>query len=303
MPLLKHHQSRKVTKLLNMGYPGSGKTYALACFPRAGYRLIIVDFDNGLDILLNLLMDDKEAMDRVYFETFTDSLKAMVGSGRTTEDTSGNVQVPMIVSKGSPKAMTGAMRALTEWKFPIEKGSKETYNLGNIGDWDDKTIVVIDSLGLAGQAAMRFIKQLNKHQFDMFSSKPDYGQAMEMLEKMLMLLYSDGVQCNVIVNTHVTLVEDPRTGQDRGLPRALGSKLPPNVGGYFNTVVYTEASGSGQNKKHWIHTVSENKLELKLPVKPGVIPARLPTEDGLLTIFRKLQSEPWKEEEVKAEKE
>ena len=283
MPQATEHQSNKITKLLNMGDAGAGKTGALACLAKAGQRLIICDFDNGLDILIGILRKDKASLERIYYETFTDPLK--MGPQN------------MIVTDGKPAAFTDAMKGLTKWEFPISEGSTEKYNLGNSGDWGPDTTIVIDSLGFASDAALRFVRQLNMHQFDNFVSQPDYGQAMTRIENMLQLLYSDNIKCNVIVNTHITYLEDVLKGTLKGLPRALGSKLPPKVGGYFNSIIRTMTEGQGRSQKRVIKTASDIGVELKLPVAPGTIQDTLPIESGLLTIFNALKSEEWIEKE------
>ncbi|KKK64421.1 hypothetical protein LCGC14_2984400, partial [marine sediment metagenome] len=106
MPKGTEHQSKKTTKLLNLGNPGGGKTGALACLAKAGYRLIIVDYDNGLDILINLCKNDKKALNNIYFETFTDKMQMVNG---------------MILPVGTPRAFTDSMNALTKWKFPVSR--------------------------------------------------------------------------------------------------------------------------------------------------------------------------------------
>jgi hypothetical protein len=199
----------------------------------------------------------------------------------------------LIVTKGKPNAFTGAMKGLTKWEFPIEEGSSETYNLGNSGDWRSDTTLVIDTLGFAADAALRFVRQSNMNQFEKFVSQPDYGQAMGRIEGMLQLLYSDSIQCNVIVNTHITYLEDVLKGTLKGLPRALGSKLPPKVGGYFNSIVRTMTEGQGKSQKRVIKTASDIGTELKLPLTPGAIPDTLPIENGLLTIFNALKQGEW----------
>lgn len=269
MPRATEHQSRRTTKLLNMGDSGSGKTGALACLAKAGQRLIICDFDNGVDILVGILRNDPKALEHIYYETFTDQLML--------------AQQNVIVSKGKPTAFSRALRALDKWKF-------EDYDLGSVYDWGPDTTVVIDSLGFASDAALRLVRQENLHQFDKFVSQPDYGQAMTMIEGMLQLLYSDSVKCNVIVNTHIIYTEE---GQRKGLPRALGSKLPPKVGGYFNTIIRTKTEGVGKSLKRVIKTASDIETELKLPVPPNSVPDTLPIEDGLLTIFNALKTEDW----------
>jgi septum formation inhibitor-activating ATPase MinD len=60
MPQATKHQSHRTTKMLNMGDAGSGKTGALASLAKAGQRLVILDFDNGLDILIGLLKNDQK---------------------------------------------------------------------------------------------------------------------------------------------------------------------------------------------------------------------------------------------------
>ncbi len=298
MPQGTKHQSKKTTKLLNVGIPGSGKTGATACLIKAGYRMIVVDFDNGVDILVNALKDDKEALERLYYETFTDEMQLVKGQSRTSDDKF--KPSAMIVTKGTPTAFTRALSGLTHWKFPVEAGSSETYDLGNIGDWGPDTIVMIDSLGFAGMAALRFVRQLNMHQLDTFTSQPDYGQAMDMLEGMLQLLYSESVKCHVIVNSHITFLEDILKGSLIGLPRALGSKLPPKVGGYFNSIVHTTTVGAGKSAKRVIRIDSEGLVELKLPILPNTLPSQLLLKDGLLTIFKTLQSADWIEKEPQA---
>ncbi len=296
MPQGTKHQSKKTTKLLNLGVPGSGKTGATACLVEAGYRLIVVDFDNGVDILVNLLRENREALERLYYETFTDKMQLIKGQSRGKDDKI--KPSAMIVTKGTPTAFIDALAGLTKWKFPVEDGSTETYDLGNIGEWGPDTIVLIDSLGFAGVAALRFVRQLNMHQLDTFTSQPDYGQAMDMLEGMLQLLYSDSIRCHVIVNSHITFIDDILKGTLIGLPRALGSKLPPKVGGYFNSIVHTTTVGSGKSAKRVIRIASEGMVELKLPILPGTLPSELPIKDGLLTIFKTLQSADWVEEET-----
>jgi len=284
MPQGTKHQSTKITKLLNIGDSGSGKTGALACLLKGGYRLIIVDFDNGLDILVGILRDDKEALDRMYFETFTDRLKLVN---------------QMIVPVGEPKAFVNAMNGLERWKFRTEPGSEEYYDLGSAFDWGPDTVLVIDSLGFAGEAALRLVRQMNGHQFDKFVAIPDWGQAMIKIEGLLQILHSKSIKCHVIVNSHITYIEDAIKGTQRGLPRALGSKLPPKVGGYFNSLVRSETIGSGKSAKRIIRTTSESGVELKLPVAPGTVKDELPISDGLLTIFKTLQRHEWTEESSK----
>src|SRR4030067_419490 len=81
----------------------SGKTGALASLVKAGYELAILDFDSGLDILVNVLREEKNAQEllsRVYFVTLTDKMKAVGGQ---------------MIPEGIPTAFTRAMNLLTHW--------------------------------------------------------------------------------------------------------------------------------------------------------------------------------------------
>ena len=276
MPAGTEHHSRNITKLLNIGPPGSGKTGALACLAEAGYRLVILDFDNGIDILINVVRKHKpEALSNIIYEVCTDKMKMVPGMAGGK-----------IVTEGPPTAWVKAITGLSRWKFPIAAGSKETYDLGPASSWGPETILVLDSLGLAGEAAMRFVVQLNAHQFLDYKDRADYGQAMDRLETLLQLLFSDGIGCNVIVNTHITYVEDRMNKSLQGMPRALGSALPPKVGGYFNTIV---RSTTKEGSKRVILTRVDMAVELKLPLLPDALPSELPIETGLLTLFQALQ--------------
>src|SRR6185503_5608465 len=59
MSSILQHQSATTTKLMIVGPSGEGKTGALASLVCAGYKLRILDFDNGIDNLFNLLTRDE----------------------------------------------------------------------------------------------------------------------------------------------------------------------------------------------------------------------------------------------------
>lgn len=263
MPTLSHHQSFETTKMLFVGDSGSGKTGALASLVKAGYELVIADMDNGLDILRSLLTN--EELERVHFQTFTDQLKSIEGK---------------VVPKGNPTAWPELLKNLDNWK-------DEDETLGPISDWEHPRVFVLDSMTLAGLAALRWQLHMNGRSGQQ-PWQSDWGEAMDKLEKMLQLLYSDAVRCHVIVTSHVTYLESEEGQMTRGLPMALGSKLPPKVPRYFNTVVLARTQGSGSAAKHKIFTRSQGIVELK-NAAPGKMPPDLPLETGLATIFKTLQ--------------
>src|SRR4051812_13507500 len=103
MPSLANHQSNEFTKLLVEGDSGTGKTGALASLVSAGYKLRILDFDNGLDVLKQyILRDCPENISNVEFRTLRDKRKASADG-------------PVIA--GTPKAFVESIKLLDRWKY------------------------------------------------------------------------------------------------------------------------------------------------------------------------------------------
>lgn len=253
-------------KMLLPGDSGSGKTGALASLAKAGYNLRILDFDNGIDILAAVLADDPEAQKRVVYETLTDQLKGVAGRPRP---------------KGQPKAFERGLALLSEWKT-------DEYNLGYPGDWGQDTIIVVDSLDFMGKAALRKVIHDNlgvaKGATSALDSvgQPQWGIAMRWLEDVLALLYCDEIKCHVIVTSHITFVGGDEEGKGaKGYPAALGSKLPPIVGRYFNRILVAKSVGT----RRVILTQPDGVVETKSPPLVG-IPRELPQLDGLATYFK-----------------
>ena len=82
MPSLKDHHSADTTKLLFVGDSGAGKTGALASLAAAGYKIRILDLDNGVDVLRDLLTSSKypkDAVGNVDYVTITEPMKNVGG--------------------------------------------------------------------------------------------------------------------------------------------------------------------------------------------------------------------------------
>lgn len=280
MPRMSQHQSNNTTKMLLMGSSGSGKTGALCSLVRAGYKLIIVDCDNGLDVLKEFLTP--EELDTIIFETFTDKMKTVNGK---------------VLPDDTPTAFANALNALTKWEFYIntsgisklgKKDDPSYYNLGNISDWDNNTILVIDSFTHLCLASMRHVLAINNRSGQQ-PYQSDWGEAMRYCEDLLALLYSTSVQCNVIVTSHITFIENE--GEPVvGLPTALGQKLPPKVPSYFNTIILAQSTGSGESVKRKLYGKTQGVTQLKAPIHPDKLKSSYPIETGLADIFKLLRT-------------
>lgn len=260
MPSFSSHQATPITKLLLLGDSGSGKTGSLACLANAGYKLRILDFDNGLDILHPFLTP--VGVSNVTYVTLTDSI---VGSPTGP------------VPSGIPTAFTRGVSLLNHWKTPDE-------DLGPITSWDSSCVLVIDSLTFMSDRCLDWVCAINGR-LGQHPQIQDYGVANDRIEKVFEILYSPAVKCNVIVLTHIAYLGGNGLDDGRGYPMCLGKKLPPKISRYFNTVVRAKAVGAGTALQRKIITTPEFNLDLKSTV-PTVLPAELPLSTGLLTIFR-----------------
>lgn len=266
MASLDDHPSSNVCHILTVGQNGSGKTGALASLAKAGYNLRILDFDGGTEILKNLLDKDDAARSRIDVETFVDQYATQIGSG-------------MLRPVPGCNAFEKAMQCLANWP---KYGSPKT--------WTPRDILVIDSLTYMGRAAQNHVAKVKNKLTsldakDMHPSQPDWGDAMGLQENMCAMLMN--LPCHVIVNSHVTFLSPEGETATQGFPSALGSKLPPKIGGYFNSLLYFGNSGAGANKTRVIYTKSSQLVTTKTSA-PGKVKDSYPIETGLKEYFEAL---------------
>ena len=283
MPTLDLHHSLGITKLLVVGDSGAGKTGALASLLHDNYKLWIMDFDNGVDILVNILAKGTgkapkapHLLKSVNAVTLTD--KYRVDRGRIIPTTA--------------DAWSRGIGLLSTWE---DHGSVDAFGK------DD--ILVVDSLNFAGRAAMRHIQQLNGR-LHVPPQIQDYRDGQILAESLCQLLYSDSIKCNVIVLTHlrevgrredvvddkgrVRTVEDPNSL--KGFPETgTGRALSPTIGRYFNAVLLADVVGSGQATRRIIRTQPHLNIGLKNSA-PGVVKPEYPLETGLAEYFRAVRN-------------
>lgn len=284
MPNILQHQSAHTTKLLLVGDSGVGKTGALMSLAAAGYKLRIIDFDNGVDILRGYCTDEKspylklnpKVAENIVFETLADPMKNLNGK--------------LVPAKAQAWArMTGLLQ---HWKG-------EGYDLGPVASWDTDCVLVIDSLSMACDAAMNYHLAINgalgatRTQNE---GRRDIGQVQNMIRELLKLLYEQSIRCNVIVMAHITMVDEmggrpegEASGPIRGYPSAVGRALSPHIPRWFNTVLYANVVGTGPGARHRIYTRSQGYVNVKTSAPLKVAP-EYPLETGLADYFKAVRS-------------
>lgn len=263
-------------KAMLYGDSGTGKTGSVAALANIGYQIRILDFDRGLDPLASFVKPEFKR--NVHYITCTDRMVAVPG-GKS-------------VPKGVPTAWTKATNALNRWK-------DGDVDYGPIESWDNRVVLVWDSLTFSGDAAMRLVLARAGRSGET-PYHLDYGEAMEMQERALTQLYAENVKCHVLVMAHFRFLEDPTAPQryddkgnllprpERAYPSALGKKLPPKIGRFFNTMLMTKVQGN----RRIISSTPEENVMVKSPVP---LPATMPIETGLATLFEKMGFSPPKE--------
>ncbi len=259
MTLLADHHSSQYVKLLYIGDSGTGKTGSLVSLVAEGYKLRVLDTDDGLDVLAQYVMKEcPDNMKNVDYESIRDSYKG------TSQG---------MVIKGMPKAFTKGTQLMTEWS----DGSSPC-------EWGSDTIFVLDSLSTYARSAFEWAKALNPGARE---PRTWYFAAQQGLESVLSSLTSEEFKCNVIVISHVNFTER-LDGMIKGYPNSIGQALGPVIGRYFNTFLLAETVGAGKSARRSILTATTGVIDLKNPA-PFKIESKLPLESGLATAFAQLK--------------
>ncbi len=266
MPNLANHQSNEFTKLLIEGDSGSGKTGSLASLVGAGYKLRILDMDNGLDVLKACIVKDwPERLASVEFVTLQDKRKSTPTG-------------PVI--DGQPKAFISAIRMLDRWKY-------DDVDLGVPAEWGPDCILIVDSLTMLSDSAFDWREPLTpRGKSGDYDRRATYFDAQKAIEDVLALLTSVNFRTNVIVISHIKYIDMP-DGQKKAFPTTVGSALSPIVPRYFNSVALCQTQGS----KRKIQTAATAMIDLKNP-RPFAMHPSYPIETGLAEFFAVLRAEP-----------
>jgi hypothetical protein len=175
-------------------------------------------------------------------------------------------------------AFTDALRMLDKWEY---NGT----SLGRPADWDEDTIVVLDSSTFFGDAALNWATFMNPAAKD---GRQWYGAAQRAIENSLALLTSAEFKPNVIVISHIKY-ETVQDGTTHGFPTAIGAALGPTIPSYFNSVALMDKDGTGDKVRRIIRTAPTALIDLKNPA-PFKMATVLPIETGLADFFKTVRS-------------
>lgn len=272
---------RRPVRMLLTGYPGAGKTGALASLANMGYKIRYLDFDGNTEPLLQYTKP--EFLKNIDIVSLEDKLR--VGA-KTIETT------------GIPTAFADGLKMLTHWKYKEEDGTE--VDLGMSKDWGTDTIVVLDSLTSMGIAAQRRVMSM-MNKTVMNNTQQAWYIAQGEQESFIEMLTSERNRHHVIVLAHLKMVapKAPQSGDDdltkelkeraaeiiptRIFPSALGQQLPQVIGGHFPTLLLVENKFSAGKAMRIIRTQPRPEMDIKLPSIQNFDGVGI--EDGLAKIF------------------
>lgn len=261
MPSLADHQSNSFVKLLLTGDSGSGKSGAIASLVAAGYKLRILDMDNGLDPLKTYATRECPSLvGNVEFRTLRDNYKATAAGPKVDK----------------ARAFVDALKMLDHWKY-------DDVDLGKPSDWGPECICILDSLSFFSDAAFDWAEGMNPTAKD---PRQWFYSAQQAVESTLALLTSGSFKTNVIVTAHVryTIGED---GRNKGYPNSIGSALGPTIPRYFNHWAQCENRAG----KRTIRTTATAMFDLK-NTKPFEMSETYDISTGLAQFFAVLREPP-----------
>ena len=232
MPNFIEHPSDSRVKAIIVGDSGVGKTAALASLANAGYRLRILDFDNGLDILRNYV--DEEALSNIHYRTF---------------------------DMDDPKTPDEAARMTLHWK---STSNFECEDLGPISETGSKDVLVLDTASSFGHCVEEF--EMKKHK----DGRKGNWEAQKTAARLHQYIAGPKVPCNVIVNTHYRIVENEQTGQMKAYPEVVGRVLAMKIGRHFNNLWRLDIKRVEKEQVRQIRTDSDAFMALKCSA-PNVI--------------------------------
>ena len=296
-------------KILLIGKSGAGKTGSLASLVATGYNLRIVDTDKGVRSLRSLLTDPHYAYAKIIAAKGIDLNTAVRYIPIDTSMKLRSVQIKIgsnpdrftsqtLLAPTNAKAWNQAIELLCDWK------EEDGTNLGPISTWGLQDVLVIDSFSTLAKCAYYFSQSLNGRlgsRDQGFDYQRDIGEAQSQLTRLLELLYDSTIQCNIVVISHITWVDESRGIANRpssnetvistpdGYPSAIGRALSPQMGKYFNDVFIVSSSGTGGAVQRTISTVPKDGVGAKNSV---YMERDYPVTSGLAQIFAAIRGQP-----------
>ena len=243
--------NEEAPKVLLMGMPGGGKTYALASLLEAGMELFVIFTEQGKESLLEACMERGISTEKLHY--------CRISAG--SPGFSSLKRIAKAINRQTQKDLQGA-KGLNEKDYSqmIDLiGACENFvdqhgvSYGNATDWGNDRCLAVD--GLSG---------INTMMMDLVvGAKPiktiaDWGIAMDGEMRFINQCVNSLTAMFVLI-AHLELNKDEVDGRIYRYPKLLGNKNTYDFGKHFSDVIVSYDNGGGNF--YWSN--DEKNMQLK----------------------------------------
>lgn len=249
-------------KILNLGVPGVGKSWALKTILKAKFIPHIIFAEQPTPSLVSN-PDIKWTHIKPRDQRFSDMIAYAEKINTTTVDFLAKMEDP---NKRESSQFIDLLRALNNF---TDNPSGEQF--GPVDEWGPRRVLVIDALTginkmvldlVTGNRAIRSFPEWNVAQ----------DQAARLIDKLTNLY------CSVIILAHLEPERDEVTGRVTNAPATIGRKLAPILGRNFDEVILSERTDG--RKFTW------NNMTADVAVKSRYLPPSINLPQDYSAIFR-----------------
>lgn len=282
--------------ILLLGFPGSGKTSLIGQLLLHGYKLRIIDFDRQLQPIASFVPGELHG--HVSVIQPKETLRVDATTGRIT-------------TKGTPTAWPKFIALMNgKWVDPVTDE-----DFGFIKDWDDKVILVVESLGTLRTALFNFV--LNRS--NRLGQRPEIADweavAADAYAAIANLRWMSGRRCHFILTSHLqrlsydiskVMTEEElqaqvakrkanpsvvitkekikieRVSSHELYPTGPTAKFSETVGGLFQYIVQAKRDDRGVP---FLLTTPDPDVTLRVPADTKAMPRVLKYQDALARLI------------------
>jgi hypothetical protein len=273
-----------------VGYPGGGKTGAIAALANVGYKIRVLDYEGNFRPLL--AFTKPEFRKNIDVVTFQDKLA-------NSPDKS------YVAPVGIPSAFNRSLEMMMHWKYKNPDGTET--DLGKPADWGMDTVIVLDSITGQGEAAFRRA-QVMANKTPSNTTQAVWGGAVADQLGMLQIMGAFDKRYHLIALAHLTMIgpqdidkkDDDLTKEikrdiaellpTRLYPKAVTKAFSQTIAKEFPTMLLAEQRERAGKVQRILKTTVGAELDLKFPVANA--PAEVPVETGLATLFALMGYKP-----------
>jgi hypothetical protein len=265
--------------VLNMGAPGSGKTYALITLLKSGLKVFIICTEpDGLSSLLDACAAERIPLTNLHW-TVCQPTSAGWGALKEMAKTISDLGYEDItkIKSGVGKGQTrdAAMKFLSSCEnFTCERTG---INFGDITQLGDDCAIVLDSL-----SGLNTIAMMAAQGYKPAAHQGEWGVAMNFIENLILKLTSDR-KAFFILNAHVEKEENLISGASQIMASTLGRKVAPKLPRFFSEVIYSKRTVNDNNTPIFLWSTADKQADLKnrtLPVATALIQDYAPIVEG-----------------------